>query len=77
MTIWIAETGTYSNRGIAGVYATLDAAKANHPIPTDPRILKQYTVDSEGWKQRYNDGAWDNGLSDDYACEIQSYEVQP
>jgi hypothetical protein len=35
VTVYVLEIGAYSQRGVAGVYATLAAAKASMPHITD------------------------------------------
>ena len=66
MIVWVAEIGCYSSKGIADVYANIDAAKA------------AYSSGDNGWTE-YTDGnyhTWDNGLDWDGAVTLQEFEVR-
>lgn len=68
--VWVAEKGSYSDRGIAGVWR--DAEKAKEALH----------LDDEDWTfSEYDEGGfhfeeWHNGLSWDDAVRIVKTEIQ-
>lgn len=68
--VWVTEYGVYSERGIGGVYATVEAAIAANPISESA----QKRWPDAKWKQ-IGPLAWDNGCDWASACSIEGYEV--
>lgn len=67
MIVYVVEKG-YESEHIVGVYATVEAAMIDNPLPK---------IKSADWKE--NDkypGHWWNGLYDHDACSITPYEVK-
>jgi hypothetical protein len=60
LTIWIAERGTYENRGVVAAYLSLDEAKTVQPGAT--------------WTE-YAEGTWCNDLEDEGYVELRRFEV--
>jgi len=82
MKVYVCETGCYENRGVSGVYVSLEAAIAEHPIPGDfPYQDEPTDADHSrrgGWiKKAYHDGEsyWTNQLDWDWCAEIHEYEL--
>lgn len=85
MTVYIVETGCYEQRGVAGVYASVEAAMAAHPIPADYKFPAKPSAYNHsrptGWTQHEwaHSGQtfvrWSNGLDWDDAADITPYEV--
>lgn len=79
MKVWVAESGCYEQRYISGVYATAEAAMADHPLPrTIPADFKPTAADYSrpgGWVQS-DDGSWDNGLDWDDSVTIYPMDVE-
>lgn len=70
MIVWVLESGCYSSKGVAGVYATVEAAIADCPV-TD-RQKKRYP--DAAWHE--SEGFYSNGCYWDDALELTRYEVQ-
>jgi hypothetical protein len=58
-TVWVVEKDIYSDRRIAGVYATREAAIAAHPIPDE---LESHHIFRPGGWQAESESTWWNGL---------------
>ena len=70
ITVWVAERGIYSDRGVVGVYATAEVAMEDNPLPTNPR----YVIEAGGWQRKEN-GTWENGLDYDEYVSIQPWPL--
>jgi hypothetical protein len=70
--VWVVEQGVYEQRGVEGVYASLEAAIADHPVraPRPTPYYHRWPTEREGGWQLQNDGSWSNGLDHDSAKTI-------
>jgi hypothetical protein len=76
MKVYVVEKGVYEARHIAGVYATIEAAIAAHPVPREPKV---FPYERAGGWQREGESqiCWWNGLDgDDDIAQITEYDVQ-
>jgi hypothetical protein len=62
LKVYVVECGVYAERYIAGVYRTLEAAKAD------------WATGKDGWRD-LSDNEWDNGLDMSDAVLITSFDV--
>lgn len=46
--VWVVEVGEYDDRDVAGVYASLKAAKLAHPLP----MWCEWHQDQDRWDNR-------------------------
>lgn len=84
--VYVVDGGDYENYGWGGVYATLDAAMAAHPLP-EMRAIPGVQVDPTyrlerpgGWLRvedpRCPDGEWWNGFSGDFGNHIHAVRLE-
>lgn len=75
MKVFVVEAGEYEQRGVHGVYGTLEAAKANAP---GPKAGKHPPAGPAQWGRRTGDG-WiespDGGYWIGPDAEIEEFEV--
>lgn len=82
MKVYIAEQGCYEERGIAGVYASPEAAMKAHPIPPGQVYPEGYrggpasAIRGGGWKYDAETKEWRNGLDWQDAVSVTEYEVE-
>jgi hypothetical protein len=79
ITVWVAEQGAYSSRGVIGVYATAEAAMADNPIPADypyPDVRGAGNLSRRGGWQQDERGCWDNGLDWDAGISVEPYVLK-
>ena len=69
MKVWIAEKGCYSDRGIAGVYATAEIAMKHLDRPGSNWRYETWGWEGREWSQ------WTNGLDWDDLVDITEAEV--
>jgi hypothetical protein len=70
MKVYVVQSGCYDSEYIAGVYCSVEAAIAKHPVPAKDRNR----VRDGGWqKDRW--GVWSNGYDWDECDTITEYEV--
>lgn len=74
--VYVVEVGCYSDRYIAGVYSTPEAAMAAHPIPE--RMHRSDTIEGREpeWKKDPESESWSNGLDWGSAASIDAYELE-
>lgn len=74
-SVYLLITGAYENRGVAGVFATVDGAKAGAQGEHRPRESGIWVYDEvyDEWDWKYRDGA---NRFDDSAATIERYGVQ-
>jgi hypothetical protein len=64
-TVYVVETGVYENRGVFGVYASLEAAMASRPAKAWEKLGPD---DDHQW--------WENGLDEEAAATIREMELE-
>lgn len=86
MLVYVVETGVYSERGIAGIYSSVEKAMEAHPAPGEPNgpplhaIAGKQTDPSKdmmrdgGW-QKETAGGWHNGFDMGWSASIYAYEL--
>ncbi len=91
MIVYVVERGAYEQRGIEGVYGSLQAAIAAHPCrEPEPAVLARWDqweangrkgaaplsrIERRGGWQEESDGKWSNGLDWEEGKEITAFEV--
>lgn len=87
MKVYVVETDVYEQRGIAGIYSSLEAAQRAHPVPGTPEgpamraIVGRQTDPTSskrrdgGWREEHP-GYWHNGFDMGWSAEIAEWEVE-
>lgn len=79
MKVYVVETGCYEDRCVSGVYATLEAAMAAHPV-RDPIPKEQQRGSTHerpgGWQLSTDGRDWQNGLDWSDHATITAYDVE-
>lgn len=65
LIVWVAEQGIYSERGVIGVYASVEGAMAD------------LTKNGKRYEWREHGGAYYNGLDWEEHISLTRYQVQP
>lgn len=82
MIVWVVENGVYSSRYIEGVYDSIEAVIAHHPVPDPPpptTLGSSSLLRPGGWQPEdagKPDGPWTNGLDWSYLLRAEPIEVQ-
>lgn len=77
MKVYVVERGCYEERYVAGIYSSVEAALAAHPLPREGVNKGPGSAERPGGWQSTGDGRWSNGLDWDEAESITEMEVDP